>query len=351
MTVGQRLHAAREANGMSIGDVARRTYIQPKFIQAIEEDNLAVIPESHRRLFVREFAKSVGERPDELLALLPEQAPPPLPIAVQAIPETVRPIVSTPPSQVPPVPDEERKVYSDFLKRLSNEGGIKLGNSKLSIWLIGSAVLLLLLVAIYYLFLRPEHSTTAGRKSKVDSAGSPTQVLSRGPADTNAEAGDAPPAAATPAAGDSLTLEGKATSKIWFAIVMDGKRSETGTLDSGSVKVWRATQHFKLSLGNAGGLQLSLNDKSIGTLGPARTSVRNQIIDASGVRRLTAPHRPAAPESAAVPNGAHPATPRSSAPHSGTSRSGAGHHPTRQHGGALPRIITPTELRTTPPQR
>ncbi len=331
---------------MSIGDVARRTYIQPKFIQAIEEDNLAVIPESHRRLFVREFAKSVGEHPDELLALLPEQAPPPLPIAVQALPETVRPIVSTPPSQVPPIPDEERKVYSAFLKRLSNEGGIKLGNSKLSIWLIGSAVLLLLLVAIYYLFLRPEHSTTTERKSKADSAGSPTQVLSRGPADTNADAGEAPSAASAPAAGDSLTLEGRATSKIWFAIVMDGKRSETGTLDSGSVKVWRATQHFKLSLGNAGGLQLSLNEKPIGTLGPARTSVRNQIIDAAGVRRLAPPRKPAVPESAAAPSTAHP-----SAPHSGTSRSGTGRHPARQHGAALPRIITPTELRTTPPQR
>lgn len=291
MTVGQRLRSAREAKDMTIGDIARRTFIQPKFLHAIEEDNLGVIPDSHRRLFVREYARVVGVDPDDVFSLLADYEPPPPPVPAVAEPmgsqrrrfgvEDSQGSVGTP--IAPALEEGERKAYSEIMSRLSSGRGMKLSSANLSSWLIGGAFVLLLMIAAYYIFFsgENEHQDDA-RTATQDTTGSPTEILARGSGDTSAAATGTE---TTTAADDSLTLEGRATGKVWFAIVMDGKRSETGTLDSGTVKVWRAGETFKLSLGNAGGLTLSLNDKPIGTLGPVRTSIRNQIIDATGPRK------------------------------------------------------------------
>lgn len=347
MTLGQRLREAREANGMSIGDVARRTYIQAKFIQAIEDDNLDGVPESHRRLFVREFAKSVGVMPDALLESLPQYEPPPPQAPPELVTDARRGLWNRPPT--PQLSEGERKTYSDFLKRLSRGGGMKLGTSKLPAWLIGGAGVLLLGLVVYYLFFSGGGSNASEATNGADTSGSQTQILSRGAEGETAETD------AVPVDGDSLTLEGRATAKIWFAIVMDGKRSETGTMDSGSVKVWRATETFKLSLGNAGGLQLSLNEKKIGTLGPMRTSIRNQIIDANGVKKVL-PTRPGATPATPVPPDRRPVPVRTQVPERKPQVTKPQERRTQERkpkprkpasGGA--RLLTPTEVRTSQP--
>lgn len=302
---------------MSIGDISRRTFIQPKFIQAIDEDNFAAIPDSHRRLFIREYARLVEVEPNEILVLLEGYAPPPPPTAPERKEGQARRTFDderrTPPPSIDPLPESERKAYRDVMSRLSSGRGIKLSGSNVSRWLIGGALLLLILVGMYYAFVHTPGPPEAGGSAPADSAsGSPTEILSRNEGDSTVA-----PLGAAPAADDSLTLEGRATEKVWFSIVMDGKRSDGGTLDSGAVRTWRAGETFKLSLGNAGGLELLLNEKSLGTLGPKHTSVRNQIIDVNGLRKSNPPAR------------------RSSAP-----------EPRRRT--TPPRTITSTPLRTAP---
>ena len=133
---------------------------------------------------------------------------------------------------------------------------------------------------------------------------------------------------------------------------MDGQKSETGTLDSGTVKTWRAMETFKISLGNAGGLELSLNDKQLEALGPKRTIIRNQIIDENGIR-TSASRRPAS----GAQNGA-PAARESSAVRP-TTRPQTRSTPTRtppprQQQTAprqtTPRQVTPRQQQTAPRQ-
>lgn len=302
MTIGQRLRAAREDHAITIDDVARRTNIRPRFLQAIEEDDLATIPSSHQRLFVREFAKVVGLAPEEILAELPEVSP-----------AVVAPEVTT--REAAPFRSEasetDRREYREILRNLSNTGGrLATMTRNPAFMLIGAATVLLLAVAVYYFLTGDDASEARAAAIGADSL-APTEILSGGEVDTSATA--------TPAvdvgSGDSLTLEGRATAKVWYTIVMDGKRSETGTLDSGAVKTWRAFELFKVSLGNAGGLQLSLNERAIGTLGPASSVVRSRIIDKDGIR--TGPAR--RPTSTVVTEPAKPATRRAIARTGGTS--------------------------------
>jgi|GEM_PF-2002740 len=299
MTIGQRLRAARESHRMTIGDVARRTYMQPRFLQAIEEDNLAVIPESHRRLFVREFAKVVSIDAEELYPLLDSIAPAPTQGAPQRPAYTfvdgeAESGTATPPQPLSPpslrrtersLPDTDRPslgtvvrgVSEGVREKMSGEGGPRA--------LIVVGIVLIVLVGGYFLYKALFTGKQTTLPPTTGDTTSQVQVLPRGDDTTIATEG---------ASEDSLTLVGRTTGKVWFSLVADNQRTESGTLDSGVERRWRADNTFRLSVSNAGDLNLALNGRSLGVLGPKKTSVRNVTIDSAGVRG-TVPVSPARP--------------------------------------------------------
>lgn len=60
-TVGQRLRAAREAQGLSMADLAQRTRVTQRFLEAIENDRLDLLPSStYASGFARAYARAVG---------------------------------------------------------------------------------------------------------------------------------------------------------------------------------------------------------------------------------------------------------------------------------------------------
>lgn len=296
MTIGQRLRTARESQRMTVGDVARRTFMQPRFLQAIEEDNLAIIPESHRRIFVREFAKAVGINAEELYPLLDSIAPAPTQGAPAQRPaytfvdgETEPEKASAPVSLSPPpsarrtersLPDTDRPSLGSVVRgvsegmrdKMSGEGGPRM--------LIIAGVVLIVLVGGYFLYKGLTGKSSTPPPGPTDTT-SQVQVLPRSD-DSTTEAGGGP------AGEDSLTLVGRTTGKVWFSLVADNQHTETGTLDSGVERRWRADKIFRLSLSNAGDLPLTLNGRSLGVLGPKKTSVRNVTIDSAGVRGTAA---------------------------------------------------------------
>jgi cytoskeleton protein RodZ len=289
MTTGQRLKQAREAQNISLDDVARRTNIRLLFLEAIESDDLALIPSSHQRLFVREFAKVLGMDPNEALADLPEVSP--AVVAPEVAERGDAPFRSE-------TAESDRREYREILNRLSQSGGqVSQAFRNPAFMLIGAATVLLLAVAVYYFIAGNDSPGDDTILAATDSTAGQTEILSSPEVDTSATA--------TPAVdlaeGDSLTLEGRATARVWYTIVMDGKRSETGTLDSGAVKTWRAYEVFKVSLGNAGGLHLSLNERPLGALGPAQSVVRSKLIDKDGIRQSGAPARRPATTTTPVP--------------------------------------------------
>lgn len=60
-TVGARLRAAREAQGMSMADLAQRTRVTQRFLEAIEDDRLDLLPSAtYASGFARAMARAVG---------------------------------------------------------------------------------------------------------------------------------------------------------------------------------------------------------------------------------------------------------------------------------------------------
>lgn len=66
---GQRLKKARDMRGMTVAQVARELYISERYLQAIEADNYALLPEpAFVRGYMRRYAQLVQLSPDDIVA-------------------------------------------------------------------------------------------------------------------------------------------------------------------------------------------------------------------------------------------------------------------------------------------
>lgn len=76
MQIGERLKEAREARNLSLEELQEMTKIQKRYLQAIEEGNLQILPgKFYARAFMKEYANAVGLDPDELLEEHKEEVP------------------------------------------------------------------------------------------------------------------------------------------------------------------------------------------------------------------------------------------------------------------------------------
>lgn len=72
--MGEQLKAARLAKNLSLDDVQAATKIQARYLEAIENNNLSILPgDFYVRAFIRQYAIAVGLNPDDLLG---ETTPP-----------------------------------------------------------------------------------------------------------------------------------------------------------------------------------------------------------------------------------------------------------------------------------
>ena len=72
MSFGTRLRHAREEQGLSIEDIAQRTFIRVSHLEAIEREDFSAIPPSRLHYFVRDYARTLGFDPEEFERELPQ---------------------------------------------------------------------------------------------------------------------------------------------------------------------------------------------------------------------------------------------------------------------------------------
>lgn len=70
------LKEAREAKGLSLDDLQKKTKIQPRYLKAIEKGDFSVMPGNfYIRAFIKEYAVAVDLNPDEVLATYKHELP------------------------------------------------------------------------------------------------------------------------------------------------------------------------------------------------------------------------------------------------------------------------------------
>jgi cytoskeletal protein RodZ len=263
-SLGAYLRALREARGSSLEDMARSTRVGIRHLEAIEDERLSDLPSPvFVRGFIRAYCGFLRESPEAALgryATLVEQR-----AAARA-------------ATAPPGP---RASWAS------------------SSVLVGLALLVILgvgLIAINLTVKRTGGTSVAAPKFEVSppyapapvapapapspaaprAAESPKPAVAPGPppAPATAAAPAPPPVARSGPGPQRLTM--KAVEPTWVRVQPDEDRPTEELLPAGASREWSAERRFLVTIGNAGGVEVTLNGKALPPLG-AKGSVIQRL--------------------------------------------------------------------------
>jgi len=257
-TVGQRLKERREAKGLSLEEVMAATRIKLVFLKAMEEDDYRLLPdETYITRFLIEYAAFLGLDPQGVLAQFKRQ--------IQA-----RNGRDLSPWQAPPI-------YTLSLRKIFTALGF-------------------LLVAVPIAFVsfsllsqrreevREVKPQEAVEGSQVEMASPPLseQGIEKPQEVPPSRPGAVPEHPPEPA---EHVLKVRARELTWMKVAADEKEYDV-ILRPGDVVHWTAMERFVITLGNAGGVELSLDDSPIGVLGSSGQVIRDLVLLDKGQRRF-----------------------------------------------------------------
>lgn len=243
MSLGERFRAAREQRGLTLSDVAEQVRIRSVYLAALEEENWKAIGAPvYIRGFLRTYARFLGLDPEDAVAQF------------NAAEGSVSPGSVSPSSQQPSF---EYRGQGRSLAPL--------------IWIAG-IIALALIGFVIYLSVTPPH--TGPQQLAATAAGQPTAPPLAGGGTP------APGPAATSGAPSPLpqtqTLAIHLTAPSWLRVTVDGSVSIEGTFPAGTTKRF----HGKTALvrvGNAGGVEITVDGKPVGKLGGPGDVVEKQF--------------------------------------------------------------------------
>jgi len=260
-TFGDTLRQAREDLGVSLADAERETRISRRYLDALEDEDEATLPAAvYTRGFIRTYCRYLGLNPDGMLELFGPR---------KALDKHV---------EVRPIPAELHSSSSVPVRPV-----VMLAGVVLSLLLAGY------LWSQYTSFVESVGQLpTAPTSRGAPTATVPAVVRSPGPSPSPVLAQPSPPIppiglaspgpVATPARG--LVAELSVIERSWVEVWVDGRSVLAETLPSGVSRSFTAETQVRMRVGNAGGVQVTVNGTLQGPLG-----ARGQAVDASWGRQ------------------------------------------------------------------
>lgn len=237
----EQLKRQREERKIRLSDVAVQTRISMKFLEAIEAGNFEILPETYIRAFIRDYAKAIGLDPDETIRRFD--------LHIESV-----------------------KAASEGNEEESSEhaGGRQInlsGRQKIGLGVLG----VIILAVLSYLAFSPE------KKSPV----TPYQYGYENTQAVNQRKFDSA-YTATKAKPDSSRLVLDAVDTVWVNLVIDDGKTYDLLMKPGTKASFWGRKKFDLTIGNAGGLLISLNGHEYPPLGKSGVVIRNVTILSDG---------------------------------------------------------------------
>jgi len=259
-SVGRILRSARERQGRDLSEIADELCLTQQYLRAIEEDDVKSLPGAFfYKNFVRQYAAILGVKESEIASGVQSLA--------AAAEEPVQPgaLVQPPVRPMDPIVADNNRSY--------------FAHTRLGMSVAALAVALLACSGFYAWWSRPAEAAVAKRslppviQPQVQPVVQPVQQEL--PAQTDALPVDTAVNAQVTAVAESQTVDGinhvvlnlSATEKTWLSISSEGKRLFSGFLEPSQTKTLTGLDAARMTVGNAGGIEVRLNGKPIGPIG------------------------------------------------------------------------------------
>jgi cytoskeletal protein RodZ len=244
-TLSEDLRAARQREQLTLQQVADLTLVNVKFLEAIDRGDYSFLPQAYVRAFLREYAQIVGIDPQEAMERYEKETAP-----------------------APPPPREPAEVEAPA-RSASPEPATPGGFAPRPAWLVTAAIAIFTLVVI--VLALQEHPAEEAVE-EIPFRDMVRQNEQRAAANLP-ERPQPLPEEILPA--DSLTLLAVTLDSVWVQIVVDTQDPREYIFPPNRRARWKARNRFVVTVGNAGGIQFTLNQTSLGTLGVSGAVVRN----------------------------------------------------------------------------
>lgn len=255
LTFGEELRRERIIRDVSLEEISAATKISVRLLNALENSDVSRLPAPvYSRGFIRAYSRHLGLDPNEMInAYLADVAP-----------EKKRDV------------GESRKggLRSRFLRGRRAAGTIVV--SVTGILLILGLIARPQRRAVTSTPVPPRELAPVSFKNVSVSPGPAPAVQEPGPASTNAD--ETVPAAREESdsrapVGVSMVLEFEQDS--WTEVSADGQSVFSGMMRRGIKREFQAHEGFRLTLGNAGGVRVTVDGRALEPLGQAGQVVRN----------------------------------------------------------------------------
>lgn len=271
-TAGARLKKIRQEKGLSLEDMQKKTKIHPNILRSIEGDSITDLSPIYLKGFIKIYCNSLGLDPKDYLGQASSPSKPVLNAAVgRDIGERV---------------EKKPALATDFsvkLRQMRPTPGVK-------------RIILFIIVAVIFIFLASKlvNSVSAWHKNSLAKSRAavvtiPKQKKTREllPKDAINKSSTKNIPKQVKAQKDiqqGFMLAVFARDKSWITAKVDGKVVFHGLLARGRTETWQAKEKIELSLGDAGAVELQVNDQRFTKLGRRGQSLKNIVINKDGLK-------------------------------------------------------------------
>jgi len=277
----EELRQAREENEITLQQMAAKTRIDIKFLEAIDNGNFSFLPNIYVRAFIKQFAKTVGLDEEETIkkyeAAKQGKIHGKVEVAKEEKKEPVEKDIPAPDKkQTKPVP-----TFTDVTETKTEDDS---GKKKMAM-MTGGAVAGVVVIAflVYLFFFQDSSQIIVEEKPYEEVLEESTQRY------VEEEIDDEQITSAVNS--DSLVLQIKnvdSRDSAWVLVITDNLVKEDYLLYPGTGKTFKAGNNFKFILGNSGVIRLESNGENLEFEG-RRRSVRYFKLDKNGLERLYSP--------------------------------------------------------------
>lgn len=253
---GQILRDAREQKGWDIAKAEDITKIRIRYLEALEEENYSILPgATYVKGFLKTYAKHLGLDPEELVSLYKLTE------------------VREPQPKLEAFARNPRKRPQWF---------------KPAVLAVTGLLALFIVIGIASLS-KDKGKTISPEFTPTPLPSAPQEEMAQQPEPNSQPQLPAQnPQSVIAAETDGLIAQLVFTQPCWIVVKVDGQLALEGTFTQGMTKELRAKERIELvTVGNAGGVSVTLNGKTLPSLGASSEVVRNVVLTKETLKQFS----------------------------------------------------------------